>query len=382
MTPTHEARLVAFSIVFVIVVAGASSWVLWGHFIPEVPQDTHDIPIDSAPQWNIAFVSGTEYFPGQEGQVIVEARYPDGSTAITPITSDMQDNLDDDYAQFYYDFRNDSVPDLSSNNNDGSLLLGAEIVNETVVTASGESVSAPVPLWNGSVGDWSVAMDFEPVDDVLGGLMTANSPSGASLIYNGYDDRLRVSLPANDTWYVTFSLPSISPGRLYSLVAKYDASADDVEVWINGTNVTNRYDDQRQGTVTNSSESSLELSRAWHSNVGNIYSSEINTVFDDWYFTYRELSPTEIQQVSDDEWFEDPYTNCEATVWYPNKTRMVDSQVMTYQGDSQNAYVEFTVPRIEGVYEYQSTCTVNGIDKSVSKSFHVTKKRIRAEAIK
>lgn len=83
-------------------------------------------------------------------------------------------------------------------------------------------------------------------------------------------------------------------------------------------------------------------------------------------------------------------TNCTVSVWYPDKTLF-----LSQQGQSSvtgNPYINFTVPAVTGVYEYQANCTLSGNRYAVaSKSFHVSEfqnetltklRRIRAEVVK
>jgi len=75
-------------------------------------------------------------------------------------------------------------------------------------------------------------------------------------------------------------------------------------------------------------------------------------------------------------------TNCVANIWYPDKSSYIATGPMILHSNSENAFIEFIVPAEAGVYEYQAICSVDGESKRISKSFHVTKKRIRAEVIK
>ena len=85
-----------------------------------------------------------------------------------------------------------------------------------------------------------------------------------------------------------------------------------------------------------------------------------------------------------------PGTNCSFTVWYPDKTQFLQQYGAT--GPSGNQYVNFTIPGITGVYEYQANCSWNpGKTSIASKSFHVSEfqnetltklRRIRAESIR
>jgi hypothetical protein len=62
---------------------------------------------------------------------------------------------------------------------------------------------------------------------------------------------------------------------------------------------------------------------------------------------------------------------CEMTIWYPNKGVYVVENA-TF-GPNGNQYIEFTVPNVTGVFEYQAICTLEGNRTGVlSKSFHVS----------
>lgn len=74
-------------------------------------------------------------------------------------------------------------------------------------------------------------------------------------------------------------------------------------------------------------------------------------------------------------------SNCLIDIWYPNKTMFYEGYAIV-GSDSENGYVNFTVPSIDGVYEYQARCYVDGKEYVSSKSFHVTKRRISAVVAK
>lgn len=68
--------------------------------------------------------------------------------------------------------------------------------------------------------------------------------------------------------------------------------------------------------------------------------------------------------------------NCSAQIWYPNKTTFIN-QNMT-ESATGNHFINFTIPREEGVYEYQANCTALGASRVVSKSFHVSNPALMA----
>jgi len=62
--------------------------------------------------------------------------------------------------------------------------------------------------------------------------------------------------------------------------------------------------------------------------------------------------------------------SCLLSVWYPDKSLFVSQNGTT--GSNGNQYIEFTVPDVTGVYEYQADCPLVTGDGVVSKSFHVS----------
>lgn len=75
-------------------------------------------------------------------------------------------------------------------------------------------------------------------------------------------------------------------------------------------------------------------------------------------------------------------TNCFASVWYPDKSIFINNTMMNLSDSNGNAFINFTIPDTDGVYEYQSTCTVGFNDITASHSFHVTKLKISAVVTK
>lgn len=69
--------------------------------------------------------------------------------------------------------------------------------------------------------------------------------------------------------------------------------------------------------------------------------------------------------------------NCTFSVLYPNKTLFVDGN-FTESTSLDTWYTNFTIPAVDGVYEYGAECIKGGKTAISGKSFHVTKKRIRA----
>jgi hypothetical protein len=68
---------------------------------------------------------------------------------------------------------------------------------------------------------------------------------------------------------------------------------------------------------------------------------------------------------------------CSMTVWYPDKSVFFVANGTI--GANGNEYVNFIVPDIDGVYEYQAICILQGGKiGTASKSFHVSSERIQA----
>lgn len=64
-------------------------------------------------------------------------------------------------------------------------------------------------------------------------------------------------------------------------------------------------------------------------------------------------------------------TTCDLLCWYPDKTVFLN--MVGNVSSSGNIYVEFVVPNVTGVYEYQAQCNyTNGKNGIISKSFHVS----------
>lgn len=62
---------------------------------------------------------------------------------------------------------------------------------------------------------------------------------------------------------------------------------------------------------------------------------------------------------------------CTIFIWYPNKTLFLEANGTA--GPNGNQYIEFIVPNLTGVYEYQANCSLEGNRRGViSKSFHVS----------
>ena len=69
---------------------------------------------------------------------------------------------------------------------------------------------------------------------------------------------------------------------------------------------------------------------------------------------------------------------CNISVWYPDKTQFLSPSAATFDAGTGNAYVNFTVPSVEGIYEYQAKCAVANETLVASKSFHVSTAGLKA----
>jgi hypothetical protein len=68
-------------------------------------------------------------------------------------------------------------------------------------------------------------------------------------------------------------------------------------------------------------------------------------------------------------------TNCTVDIWYPDKTPFVSDALTTdtLQTTTGTHYYQFTVPNIQGVYQYMATCNyAPNKQASVASTFHVT----------
>jgi uncharacterized protein YfaS (alpha-2-macroglobulin family) len=62
--------------------------------------------------------------------------------------------------------------------------------------------------------------------------------------------------------------------------------------------------------------------------------------------------------------------NCSMLVWYPDKSVFLQQgAVLSATG---NYFINFTVPNVTGIFEYQANCTRNEKSYVTSKSFHVS----------
>jgi hypothetical protein len=69
--------------------------------------------------------------------------------------------------------------------------------------------------------------------------------------------------------------------------------------------------------------------------------------------------------------------SCLTSILYPNKTYFFQDEPMidTVLGTE---YMNFIVPKVDGVFEYAVNCTYNAKNYMASSSFHVTKGRLKA----
>jgi hypothetical protein len=69
---------------------------------------------------------------------------------------------------------------------------------------------------------------------------------------------------------------------------------------------------------------------------------------------------------------------CQVSVLYPDKSYFIDHESMTDSTVFGTQFKNFTIPRVEGVYEYSVNCSYNTKEYIVGKSFHVKKVGIKA----
>ena len=332
----------------------------------------------------MSFVSGTEYKPGQEGQVIVEARYPDGSTAIP--------------------FR-------------GYVLISNGYQYQLYDQATVDRVGSVVPgfnLWDslGCAG-WS------------GGRYVVGTCTGGYTNPAGY---LRRDLNTVPGMYVLGTRANITISQIYSGGSHCWAAAG---IWIadfnagigssgpnngiylsvptmtlyenyNGSGVV--LDDvadlgncQGYGTAENNIGVYIYNGRVYVEKAGSIVmsadvqhyviSNQTTYGFIGQFFSHQYSSISNVRNIYDVVNGNVPAfynsTKCNASVWYPDKSLFIDNQMMYFSSNQSgvsngNAFIYFTIPTIEGVYEYQSTCAIDNKTLVASKSFHVTKPRIYA----
>ena len=69
--------------------------------------------------------------------------------------------------------------------------------------------------------------------------------------------------------------------------------------------------------------------------------------------------------------------SCLSSILYPNKTYFFQDELMI-GSVLGTEYMNFTVPLVDGVFEYSVNCTYNAKSYVLGSSFHVSKGRLRA----
>lgn len=72
-------------------------------------------------------------------------------------------------------------------------------------------------------------------------------------------------------------------------------------------------------------------------------------------------------------------TNCYEQILYPNKTIYLDWTVMAYQINYSNYYLNWNVPRTEGIFDQEVKCWISGKNYSIGKGFHVGESNLTSE---
>lgn len=334
------------------------------------------------PGVTMTFVSGTEYKPGQTGQVIVEARYPNGTSAI---------------------------------DNDIIFVIGG-ISNILFDNASVDGITSFTPIWDSTYGAcyWS------------GGGYACAGNFGASPGHGTFDQSMERKVPGNTGAQLLGFKMNMSLG-INGWCSGGQCSPSDAWIWVGDGNASmNGYGSSEgfslslpyftlyrnkdgnhtaiyditdpiscpgiactgySGTlslyVLNGEiifeRGGIELMRVSTDYIANnkttygIYGSVIGSPTVHWAGVvgvddvYDIINGTTIL----------PGVPCTASVWYPDKSLFIDTEDMLL-GTNGNGFINFTIPSTDGVYEYQSTCAVNNKNYVASHSFHVTKPRIYA----
>jgi hypothetical protein len=351
----------------------------------------------------MSFVSGTEYKPGQVGQVIVEARYPNGSSALEEggpiyIFSDSQVypydlSVTDGYATYWDTIQVGTILDPYTgcywDNSSVAYLCGAIVpggigyygtnwpkgMQRKNTTTIGDVMGVRATI--------GVTYAAYAVNDMWMGLGDYDDSQGAEAPY-GYDVKSKANgvyiyIPTMTLYQRTNSastmiadytdLDTCSPycnGLGYGVhpwaslnislyVYNGQAIVEENDVVVMNATLTNGYH------VTNKTIYSFGAQNLDGDNGGHLLVSQV----------YDIVNASGV----------DIYTSalCNASVWYPDKSVFVDNDTMLLSDANGNAFIEFLIPNIDGVYEYQARCMVqDGRTLVASHSFHVTKPRIYA----
>jgi hypothetical protein len=68
--------------------------------------------------------------------------------------------------------------------------------------------------------------------------------------------------------------------------------------------------------------------------------------------------------------------SCDAIALYPNKSIFLGQSMIS--NIMENYFINFSIPRVDGVYEYKVNCSWDNRQAVASSSFHVSKGRMKA----
>ena len=279
--------------------------------------DTWDVP-------TYQFVSGTEYNIGEQGQVIVEARFANGTSAF------MTTNV--------------------SGGGGGGNATNVTIVH-TTVNMTGYNTPLLYNIWDsGSVGgreSWRLFNDNK--GSCAGGYACWNANYGGgwfTIDLGAAKDIEGVELWDIETgnyprdWNISYSNDNATWSLYYGILG-YGSGLSLQTNFTNGT-VSGRY------------------WRFWGT------SGQVNL---DIALTGVKLYESASVNGSGGNATQ---TACNMTVWYPDKSVFINATNASMSA-SGNQYIGFVVPNATGVYEYQADCALEGNRTGIiSKSFHVS----------
>ena len=330
----------------------------------------------------MSFVSGTEYKPGQAGQVIVEARYSNGTSAI---------------------------------DNDIIFVIGG-ISNILFDNASVDGITSFTPIWDSAYGpcywpggSYSCAGNFGPspghgtFDQSMERKIPGNN--GAQLLGIKLDMSLTIqgmcsggACNPSDAWLwvgdgnasingygssegFSLSLPYFT---LYRNTGGNHTVINDIPDPISCPGIACTGYSATLSLYVLNGEIILERNGVELMRVSTDYIANNKTIYGIYGSVTGAPTVHNAGVVGVDNVYDIingtailPGVPCNASVWYPDKTLFIDRERMLL-GTNGNGFINFTVPSIDGVYEYQSSCSIGAKDLIASKSFHVTKPRIYA----
>lgn len=349
------------------------------------------------PGVTMTFVSGTEYKPGQEGQVIVEARYPNGTTAL-PYYSIAAPSMSNGLIREYRFDDNATLLADSTGNSNGVNFGGVQVAGvhggavnfsngyyANVVTPSvSVNDSFTMSFWANPIGNHSGnpngVFDYSGSARLYAFIyaVAVFSPSPARLMM-GSRTSIFDPFTINVGWNYWYNGGARNLNEWHHYIVQYNNGSPHFTIFYDGnatTSVWYGFHSLLSGYVLVGNETMV---------LGLAQGILLDGLLDDFCMWDRNLNSSEIAQLVSGslqcngmvpgmvvEW------SCNASVWYPDKTVFIANQTMFPSDLNGNAYIQFTVPNIEGVYEYQSTCQFRNRTKVASHSFHVTKPRIYA----